>query len=286
MTSLTSTAPVATGLHFELQDILRSLSDRIRAESSGSVADVRKRARLAEVGTLRSLCALCRRFLVGMDIGSLEKTDCRNFLSLGQIRDILDSALINARELKALREEADATLEGLTKNPATARLDPRCQAILSQLAKQEADAFELVQQQEKFDAKAATQALKTCVADITGVLLDALHAAREAPSDDSCRQLGQEAFEKIERAAGAWSSWFVDAERQSSRRPMPELSLAPELSASMAADAHLHSLVVSLRHAMKLRRRHARMASALQRLQAAVGACDAITALAGSVAEP
>jgi len=280
----TTTAPAAAGIRLELQEILRSLSDRIRAESAGSVADVRKRARLAEVGASRALCSLCARFLTGRR----EEPDAAysSFLSPGQIRDALDSAMLDARELKALREEAEETLDSLSRDPASLRLDDRSQALLAQLARQETEAFADVQEHETADANTAARALKTCVADMSGVLLDALCAARDAKTDADRRALGEEALAKIEGAAGGWAAWFVAAERQAGARAFPELPLARELSSAMVGDAHLRSLVVSLRHAMKLRRRHARMVAALQRLQGAVGACDAITSLSGSVAEP
>jgi hypothetical protein len=278
----TTAAPAAAGIRLELQEILRSLSERIRAESAGSVADVRRRARLAEVGAARNLCSLCARFLTGRRGDS----DAASFLSPGQIRDVLDSALLDARELKALREEAEATLETLSQDTATRRLDERWQALLAQLAQQEAAAFAEVQEHETTDADAAARALKTCVADMSGVLLDTLCAARDASTDAERRALGEEALAKIERAAGGWAGWFAAAERQAAARTPPELPLSRELSGAMAGDAHLRDLVVSLRHAMKLRRRHARMAAALQRLQSAAAACDAITSLSGSVAEP
>jgi hypothetical protein len=279
---MTAAAPAAAGIRLELQEILRSLSERIRAESAGS--DVRRRARLAEVGATRNLCSLCARFLTGRrdDLDAAYSS----FLSIGQIRDVLDSALLDARELKALREEADATLETLSQDTATRRLDERWQALLAQLAQQEAAAFAEVQEHETADADAAARALKTCVADMSSVLLDTLCAARDANTDAERRALGEVALAKIERAAGGWADWFAAAERRAAARAAPKLPLSRELSGAMAGDAHLRDLVVSLRHAMKLRRRHARMAAALQRLQSAAAACDAITSLSGSVAEP
>lgn len=274
-------AETSRGIRLDLQEILQSLSNKIRAESAGSVADVRRRARLAEVGATKSLCSLCARFLTGV-----QYDDGVTFFSPGQIRDALDSAIIDARDLKILREEAEATLESLTQDPATSKLDPRSQILIAQLAEQETKLFEKVQELENTDADSSIQALKTCVTDMSRVLLDALCAARDANSDNQRMTLANDALSKIEGAAGAWATWFAAAERRACNRSFPELTLARELSAAMVGDAHLKAFVVALRHAMKLRRRHTRMSAALRRLQAAVGACDAITSLSGSVAEP
>jgi len=279
-------APAAVGIRLELQEILRTLSDKIRAESAGSVADVRKHARLAEVGATRALCSLCARFLTGRHDDLSSDSAYSSFLSPGQIRDVLDSALLDARELKVLREEADAAFDSLIRDSASSRLSERAQVMLSQLAQQESAAFAQVQERENAEADAASRALKTCVGDLSGVLLDALCAARDAETDAERRALGAEALAKIEKAAGSWASWFVATERRSAAQSPPEVVLARELSSAMAADAHLCALVMGLRHALKLRRRHARMAAALLRLQAAASACDAITSLSGSVAEP
>lgn len=277
-------AAAAVGLRLELQDILRTLSDRIRTESACSVADVRKRARLAEVGATRGLCSLCARFLTGRRDDS--EAAYSSFLSPGQIRDALDSALLDARELKVLREEAEATLEALTNDASTRRIGERPKLLLEQLAKQEATAFATVQEHENADADAAVSAIRACVNDMSGVLLDALCAARDAGSDAERRAIGEKALGKVEQAAGGWADWFAASEKQAVSRTPTELFLSRELSGAMASDAHLRDLVVSLRHAMKLRRRHARIAAALLRLQAAVAACDAITSLSGGVAEP
>lgn len=213
---MATVAPAAAGIRLELQEILRSLSERIRAESAGSVADVRKRARLAEVGATRSLCSLCARFLTGRR----DDTDAAysSFLSPGQIRDVLDSALLDARELKILREEAESALAALSQDRATQQLDKRCQTLLANLVEQETSVFSELQQREAADADAAVQALKTCVADMSGVLLDALCAARDAASDNERRALGEEALAKVEKAAGGWASWFIATERLAAAR--------------------------------------------------------------------
>lgn len=279
----------------DIQELLRSLSDKIRAESAGSVIDVRRRARLAEVGATKALCSLCSRFLIGRPtdddtdggVGWGRELKTSNniysiFLSPGQIRDALDSALLDARELKSLREEAEASLASLW----TSKLDARSQTLLAHLAEQETSIFDKIQEHENANADSSTQALKTCVADMSKVLLETLCAARDAGSDEDRRALATEALAKIEGAAGAWATWFAIAERKSAVRLPPEVTISRELSAAMSNDARLRALVVSLRHAMKLRRHQVRMVAALRRLRSAVGACDAITSLSGSVVEP
>ena len=273
-----SSDSAALGVRMELQDILRSLSERIRVESAGSIADLRKRARLAEVSAARSFYDACERFLVGQP-----EPRAPGYLSPGQIQDLLDAAILDARELKTLREEAEEKLEELSSADMT---DARGRALVAQLAEREGAAFTAVQTQENYSADAATKGLQTCISNMSDVLLEALCAARDTTEDDKRRALGNEALGRIGGAVGRWAGWFAAAEREATAKGTPEVAIAQELATVMAANAQLHDLVISLRQAMKLRRRHARMCAALQRLRGAAAACAALTALTGSVSDP
>lgn len=285
MEAFKATASLAPTVEAELQEILRSLSEKIRAESAGSVGLVRRRARLAEVGVVRTLCALCARYLGADEDGGAPGP---SFMTPGQIRDALDGALLDARELMLLRDEAEATLQDLS--PSALRLEADSHALLSRLIEQESFDFSRIQARETLEAEQAALALRTCLSDVTKVLMDALVCAADGDlSNEARRSIALKSASRIEGAAGAWTSWFVAFEKNTSEgvsSVLPSTVVDRALSARMAADATLHSLVVAFRHAMRLRRRHARMAAAIARLRAAVVGCDALSALAGSVAEP
>lgn len=271
----------------ELHETLRSLSDRIRAESSGTVADTRRRARLSEVGAVHALrCACCKYLGCGG-----EEPPTSGIWSRGQIRDALDASALDARELKVLRDEAEEALRQAQLAPLSS--DPETKALVESLAAKELKLIADIEARESKASERAAQALKTCVADMSNVLVTCLVSAEEiyAATGDGvqCRAAAREALAQIEKAAGAWATWFVETEQrlreEETKRAtaLPQVDIPRALSARMVNDARLKCLVLSLRHAMKLRRRQARMVAALARLRGAVVACDAISALAGSV---
>jgi hypothetical protein len=270
-----SSDSTALSVRMEIQDILRNLSERIRLESAGSIADVRKRARLAEVSAARSFYLACYKFLVG----ETEETT-RGYLSPGQIQDLLDAALLDARELKILREEAEEKLDALSG------IDPASEvgrSLMQQLAERESIAFTEVQEQETSLADASSKGLQTCISNMSEVLIDALCAARDAGCDKERIKIGKDAILRIEGAVGRWAVWFTASEHASAEKGTPEVPLSFELVTIMTSNAKLHDLVIALRQAMKLRRRQVRLCSALQRLRGASAACAALSALSGSV---
>jgi hypothetical protein len=263
----------AFGVRLELQDILRNLSERIRLESSGSLVELRKRARLAEVSAVRAFTEACTHFLVTHE---KEQVPQQKYLVPGQIQDLLDASLLDARELKVSREEAERKLEELSDMAEQS-------SLVVQLAELESQAFAEVHKQETYASDVATQGLQTCISNMSELLIDALCAARESSDDEQRRRIGTEALVHIQAVAGRWATWFAASERNATAVPTPAVPLLEELAAAMTANAQLHELVLVLRHAMKLRRRQVRMCSALQRMRSAASACSALSALSGSV---
>lgn len=262
-----------------LAALLRRLASRIRTETSAASTDLGKRARLAQVSTVEAVCSKCVKYLTGSSDDQLLHPP----MSIGEVRDLLDTVLVEARESKLARSEAE---EQLRRCEANAIPNPERDRRLADLLRSESRLCSEVQAAESQAAAASATALRTCITEMTDVLLGALNDARKPgllPGEQ--RRIATEAKNKIESIASAWAAWFARSEYQASTTKHSSSSCGcnNNLDRFLAADPDARAISVALMRTLKLCRQQARTAAALDRISSAVSACDALSALAASI---
>ena len=140
----------------ELQDAIEALGAHVHVRSGGAAVTLCARACLAELSAVRSLCSFCSVALTGT---SMEED--RQFLSPGQIRDLRDDAGMEGRQLKAMREEAEAAL----KSVPSAFLGPE-RVLLEELGADETSLTENSREHEARRLETLAQGLVIVIRDV------------------------------------------------------------------------------------------------------------------------
>lgn len=260
-----------------LSALLRRLACRIRTESSLASSDLARKARLAQISAVESVCTKCIKYLTGLEEGN---ESLRPPMTVGEIRDLQDAALVEARESKLARAEAETSLR---HSEALAIPNAQRQQRLSKLLAAESRLCSEVQNVESQNALASASALRTCVTEMIDLLLAALtEVKRPGLQAGDQRKIALDTKVQIEKVASAWAAWFAKSETQAQSAKL-SFGSGGSLDYELTSDPEARSITVSLLKVLKLCRQQARTAAALERIASAVSACDALSALSASI---
>jgi hypothetical protein len=257
-----------------LAALLRKLASRLRTETSSFSTDLGRRARLAQVSVVEAVCSSCVKYLTGSSDVQL-----RPPIGLGEIRDLLDAAMVEVRECNLVRIELE---EQLRRCEADAMPDSERDRRLAHLLRLESHLCSEVKAVESQVATASATALRTCVTEMTDSLIEALKDARkQSLLPGERRKIAAGAKIKIEGIACAWASWFTQSEHKA-RTCKPSYS-GRCLDRSLAADPDARAIFLALMSTLKVCRQQVRTVAALDRISSAVSACDVLSALVASI---
>jgi len=259
-------------LRSELQAQINNLGARVRTESTACLVALARQVRQSEIAAVRHLCDFCSAALLARaPVTATASLDDLRLPAPGQIRDLCDDVALEARDVTARREEADAAFSELAWYDGEA-----LQAIL----KQETVALEEVSRCCTRDAELCAKGLRTVVSDICDVLLVALGEAAAAPTPAEAERVGVRAFNELARAAARWLEWSGQVGQDAAVCPV---DVPSELVTEAARDPALAAALGRLRICMRLRRQHVRVLAVEQRVRAAVDATDALSRLSQAI---
>jgi len=266
---------MASDLRQALRHTLSALQSQILVDSSRAVESHRARAHMAEMSSIRALLSLCMEALTGRQLAEDE-----DFIQPGAIRDSQDAASFAARELRLLREDAEAQV-ALPRAPP-----PKdAEAVLEAVLRAETDATSETERTERLHADMLETALGTCSREMCDTLCSALaEAAPRGTCTARRREIGAAATEKIQGIVQRWLEWFV--RHEPSKQPPRAMVLPAEVTLLCVQDSEIGEYVRLLRRCMHLRRQHARLVSIMRRLGSAAKVCDACMVLRAKIVLP
>ena len=270
---------MASGLRQELRATLSVLQTQIHADSQQGVEMHRAQAHLAELSGVRALLTLCLRALTGE---KLLPDD--SFLSHGAAMDRHDATSFAARELFLLREDVEQQLDEL-KLKADLELGGATEQTLRAVLEAESHATQVTESNERQHATMMIQATCTCSREMCELLCMALAAAAPPGTGTAQRRaIAAQGTVAIQDTVARWLRWFARAEPEKTK-PVAVL-LPPLMTALNCGDEDASAYIRLIRQCMHLRRQHARLLGALQRIACAVRVGDACALLEAKIVLP
>jgi hypothetical protein len=265
-------------LRAELRGLLSDIDDEIRTGFPASSSEMARRTCLAELSVVRDLSLLLRRALLGDEGGGggVRRGAGDRFSTPGQAFDLRDSLAVLARSVLNERQRQEAELGTLQVAPWPSELRADFQRLI--------DAeLRVCNEMTKLcgGAREHASALRTLVANLCDVCLEALARAAALSDAGARRALGEQANRAAEAAVVRWLDWrarFEAAAREAWRGAEP-LAIPRALLDAAASDERAAAFLGAIRRTLKLRREQLRLLAAQQRLSAVLAAAEALSAL-------
>jgi hypothetical protein len=195
----------------------------------------------------------------------------RQFLSPGQIRDLRDDAGMEGRQLKAMREEAEAAL----KSVPSAFLGPE-RVLLEELGADETSLTENSREHEARRLETLAQGLVIVIRDVVETTTTTTLAKLAAAPLGDVDVAVDGAFKRIGCVVQCWlkgrAGWKTWREETGATVPL-------RLSVAASRDAALAEHIDVFRTASHLRRLQFALAGAVKRLDCAVAVLEVESAL-------
>lgn len=249
-------------LRVALRETLTSLGNELLLDSEQQLSQQLARVERAELGAMRGLLAVALRALTGAELPGDEHFPCAS-----SVHDAHDSAALMARELKQLRQTAEAALTALPL---------QVQPVVQELLQLEALDTSRVDELERARAARLQQGGEQCASAVCELVCATLQA-------QDCHARAPNAALRASALVSDWLSWRSGA---LTCEAVPVREMTSALSVLTLQDMAAAEYVRVLRRCMRLRRQQARLVCMLQRLAAATRVADTAELLQGKIVFP